>query len=265
MAGFEIPGVKLGADIDVQQVTDTGRNVVGRLQVGPIPSEQVVIVGAHVDHLGHGNVNVFGREDEKGQIHFGADDNASGVGAMLGVAEDIAEQVKNNPGEFRRDIIFAAWSGEELGLHGSHAYVAELQTKLAAKNSGTPQTSPASPSIYPRVAAYLNMDMVGRFEKVLILQGIGSSNYWSSQIERLHVATQLPVTLQKDTFLPTDATSFYQAGVPILAAFTGTHADYHTPRDTPDKLNYRPNRTDRRLYAINGPSNFGQPRAARFY
>ncbi len=233
MTGFEIPGVKLGAEIDVQQVTDTGRNVVGRLQVGPTPSEQVIIIGAHVDHLGMGTSTSLAREEEKGQIHFGADDNASGVGAMLEVAEELALQVKQNPGGFRRDIIFAAWSGEELGLHGSHAYVADLQ----AKSTAGPAAAQAA-SIYPRVAAYLNMDMVGRFEKVLILQGIGSSDFWGSHIERLHVVTQLPVKLQKDTNLPTDATSFYQAGVPILSAFTGTHADYHTPRDTPEKLDY---------------------------
>lgn len=233
MAGFEIPGIKLGAEIDVEQVTDQSRNVVGRLQVGPTPSEQVIVIGAHVDHLGTGTSTSLARDDEKGQIHFGADDNASGVGTMLEVAEELAAQVKKHPGAFRRDFVFAAWSGEELGLHGSHAYVADLQ----AKSTAGPAAAQAS-SIYPRVAAYLNMDMVGRFDKALIVQGIGSSDFWGSQVERLHVVTQLPVKLQKDTNLPTDATSFYQAGVPILSAFTGTHADYHTPRDTPDKLDY---------------------------
>jgi hypothetical protein len=244
LAGFDLPNVKLGGQIDVQQVIQTGRNVVGRLQVGPTPSEQVVMVGAHVDHLGKGTSTSLAREDEKGAIHFGADDNASGVATMLEVAESIGEYLHHHPGKLRRDLVFAAWSGEELGLHGSHAYVADLASRSnkppAVPNAGTNgQTPTAAPaSIYPRVAAYLNMDMVGRFDKALILQGIGSSQAWTGLIERLHVAVCLPLTLQKDTFLPTDATSFYQAGVPIVSAFTGTHLDYHTPRDTPDKLNY---------------------------
>lgn len=252
LTGFVIPDLKVSADIDVQQVTDTSRNVLGRLQVGPQPSEQVIVVGAHVDHLGRGTSSSLARENEKGEIHFGADDNASGVGTMLEVAEELVEQVRQNPAGWRRDIVFAAWSGEELGLHGSRALVADLQSMIgshaSASSSATstsvkadpnnPHAEPPKPSIYPHIAAYLNMDMVGRFDKVLILQGIGSSPDWTAEIERLHIAANLPITLQSDTNLPTDATSFYQAGVPILAAFTGTHGDYHSPRDTPDKLNY---------------------------
>src|SRR4051812_15259416 len=82
------------------------------------------------------------------------------------------------------------------------------------------------------------MDIVGRLQKSLILQGIGSSSDWRSEIERCNVPIGLPLTLQEDSYLPTDATSFYLRGVPILAAFTGAHSEYHTPRDTPEKLNY---------------------------
>ena len=92
--------------------------------------------------------------------------------------------------------------------------------------------------IYPAIAACLNMDMVGRFEKHLILQGIGSSSIWRGEIERRNAPVGLPITLQDDSYLPTDASSFYLRGVPILSAFTGAHSDYHTPRDTPEKLNY---------------------------
>lgn len=240
--GFEIPELKLTANIDVQQVTDTGRNVLGRLQVGPTPSEQVVVIGAHVDHLGRGTSNSLAREDEKGEIHFGADDNASGVAAMLEAAEQIGEEVRRNPAAYHRDFVFAAWSGEELGLHGSRAIVADMQKMMsshaASPAANDPHAAAEQPSIYPHVSAYLNMDMVGRFDETLLLQGIGSSRDWLPEIERLHIATDLPLRVQPDTNLPTDATSFYQAGVPILSAFTGSHEDYHSPRDTPDKLNY---------------------------
>ena len=82
------------------------------------------------------------------------------------------------------------------------------------------------------VVAALNMDMVGRLEDKLVLQGIGSSDAWPRIIERKNVVVGLPLKLSDDTDLPTDATSFYQSGVPILSAFTGSHSDYHTPRDT---------------------------------
>src|SRR5205823_11475562 len=95
-----------------------------------------------------------------------------------------------------------------------------------------------SPTLAPYIAAYLNMDMIGRLDKTLILQGVGSSSIWPGEIERANVPLGLSITAQNDSYLPTDATSFYLKGVPILNAFTGAHADYHTPRDTADKINY---------------------------
>ena len=89
-----------------------------------------------------------------------------------------------------------------------------------------------------RIAAYLNMDMIGRLDKALYLQGVGSSAVWLGEIERHNVALGLPAVPQTETYLPTDATSFYLKGVPVLNAFTGAHADYNTPRDTAEKLNY---------------------------
>jgi len=73
---------------------------------------------------------------------------------------------------------------------------------------------------------------------ILILQGIGSSSVWRGEIERRNAPVGLPLTLQDDSYLPTDASSFYLRGVPILSAFTGAHSEYHTPRDTPERLNY---------------------------
>lgn len=88
------------------------------------------------------------------------------------------------------------------------------------------------------IGAYLNMDMIGRLNKTLILQGVGSSDWWRPQIEKRNVPLGLPLTLQNDCFAPTDTTTFYPRGVPILNAFTGSHEDYHRPTDTADKLNY---------------------------
>jgi len=233
--GFPIDSVRLTAHLDVRRIEKKGRNVLGRLQVGPEPSEQVVVVGAHVDHLGRGGVaGSLAREDEQDQIHPGADDNASGVAGMLEIAQYLTDLKAHGKFDGKRDLLLAAWSGEELGLIGS-AYFAQ---QMAAEQTPLDDRDAAGQSIYPRIAACLNLDMVGRLRQRLILQGIGSSSIWRAEIERHNALVGLPLTLQPDTYLPTDASSFYLRGVPIVSAFTGSHAEYHTPRDTPDTLNY---------------------------
>ena len=118
--GFNLPKVRLAGEIGVNKITGTGRNVLGRLQAGDTPSEEVIVVGAHIDHLGAGKSGgSLAKEDQQNAIHFGADDNASGVAAMLEIAEYLSGQKKAGKLDLKRDVIFAGWSGEELGLHGS--------------------------------------------------------------------------------------------------------------------------------------------------
>lgn len=276
--GFEIKDVELAASIEVERVTGRGRNVLGRLPAGDSETEQVVLLGAHVDHLGKGaNSSSLARDDEEQMIHFGADDNASGVAAMLEVAEYLADLKSRGKLDLRRDVLFAAWSGEELGLLGSDHFVKSYGKTPAhphaqhhhgaPASNGQPQratkhhsaiSSPAtvasqsrhSDSIYPAVAACLNMDMVGRLTKSLVLQGVGSSSIWRGEIERRNAPVGLSITLQEDSYLPTDAKSFYTHGVPVLSAFTGSHSEYHTPRDTPDTLNYEGAAQVARLMAL---------------
>jgi peptidase M28-like protein/PDZ domain-containing protein len=114
-----------------------------------------------------------------------------------------------------------------LGLLGSTHFTRTL--------GGTPDRTT---SLAPRIVAYLNMDMVGRLDNTLTLQGVGSSSLWRDAINRANATIGLPITLQDDSYVPSDATAFYLQGVPILSAFTGAHEDYHTPRDTADKINY---------------------------
>ncbi len=250
MMGFEIKNVMVGAEIDVRQLLGTGRNVIGRLQMSDTPSEQAILVGAHVDHLGYGQGGSLAKNEERSLIHVGADDNASGVAGMLEVAEYLATLQRQGKLDMRRDVIFAAWSGEELGLHGSKHFCDNLYQRLHSSANtqqtgssphevslSTPQSSVSSP-IYPTIAAALNMDMIGRMDKQVVLQGLGSSDYWKPEIEKRNAVVGLSVKPSDDTQLPTDASSFYRAGVPIISAFTGSHSDYHTPRDTPEKLNY---------------------------
>jgi len=87
--------------------------------------------------------------------------------------------------------------------------------------------------------AYLNMDMVGRYQKKLTLHGVGSSTGWRKLIQQANVPVGLNLNLQNDSHIPTDTTSFFTKGIPILSAFTGLHPDYHSPSDTVDKINYK--------------------------
>jgi hypothetical protein len=180
-----------------------------------------------VDHLGRGEgPGSLARGEEKDKIHYGADDNASGVAGLLEIAEALASRAAAAGSGLGRDILFAAWSGEEIGLLGSNHFTRSYF------GSGAPG------GLAARVAAYLNLDMVGRLNRRLILQGVGSSHSWPALIERANAPLGLPIATRADSYLPTDATPFYLGGVPILSAFTGAHEDYHTPRDTPEKLDY---------------------------
>jgi len=223
-----IPQMNVSSVINIVHETKTGRNVLGRLRTKNGQKRSPVLVGAHLDHLGRGNVSMsLAKESEKGQIHFGADDNASGVAALLEMAERFSGFQKYGYLKPQRDMIFAAWSGEELGLLGSGHFVKEL-----IKSSGHKKLT-------RDISAYLNMDMVGRYRQKLTLNGIGSSSVWSHIVERANILAQLNLKMANDSYVPSDATSLYLAGVPVLSAFTGSHKDYHRPTDTPDKIDYQ--------------------------
>ncbi len=222
--GFIIPEIKVKIALAVERVRKTDRNVIGlippaRKAAGPT---EYVLLGAHYDHLGRGESS-GSREtgEETGQIHHGADDNASGVAAVLELAASLADEEKQKPDEFRRGVAVAFWSGEELGLLGS-TYFAE-HPLLGLSN----------------LVAYLNFDMVGRLrDNKLTLQGIGSSNRWRRLIEKRNLAAGFDLILQDDPYLPTDTTALYPKQIPVLAFFTGSHDDYHRPTDVADKVNY---------------------------
>ena len=241
--GFELKDQKLAAHIDIDQVERSGRNVLGRLRAGDKPTDQIVIIGAHIDHLGVGaNSSSLARDDEREGVHWGADDNASGVAAMLEVAEWLSSMKEQGKLSLKRDVVFAAWSGEEEGLLGANHFVKNFTANRQSPHGSEPV------SLYPSIAACLNMDMVGRMTDKVILQGVGSSSIWPAEIERRNVLLGLPLAIQNDSFIPTDASAFFIQGVPILSAFTGSHEDYHTPRDTPDKLNYDGACIDREIH-----------------
>lgn len=238
--GFVVPG-KIGeVHTDLVHEQKTGRNVLARLQIGDTPSESLIGIGAHVDHLGVGQGHDHGMQrwmqkqrfgglsspakKFTSAIYYGADDNASGIAGLLEIAQALAGKVRGGELNATRDILFAAWSGEELGLLGSTHY-----TKIATAQ-GT--------KLYPQFAAYFNMDMIGRLREHVIVGGVGSSSVWHAKLERNNMRHALNLQLQADPYLPTDSTAFYLQGVPVLSAYTGTHDDYHLPSDTAEKINY---------------------------
>jgi Tol biopolymer transport system component len=242
--GRQLIGVQATAEIALDQETRTGRNVLARLDLDGKPAGEgrpPLVIGAHVDHLGRGETagSLAGAEAE-GTIHPGADDNASGVAALIEVAQWLTARQDELDGA--RDVIFAAWSGEELGLLGSSHFV-----EARAEAAGADDLSEL-------VSAYINLDMVGRLSDEVIAGGVASSPIWEREIERRNAVVGLPITTSADTYMPTDATAFYLKGVPILSLFTGAHEDYHRPADTADKLNYEGLKEIARFVALVGRS-----------
>lgn len=221
---IEFKNIKLAASIDIQEVTGKGRNVVALLRVPG--AQKTILIGAHGDHLGIESENSLKTSQDKEQIHFGADDNASGAAVVLELAHYFSSMVKKSPQSLKQNIAFAIWSGEELGNLGSTSFLSQ-KTKMKQP-----------------INAYVNLDMVGRWSKnpqtkmlnPLLIQGVGSSTQWRKIIENLKITD--PIQLQDDPYLPTDAMSFYINKHPVISFFTGVHSDYHSPRDTEDKINY---------------------------
>ena len=189
----------------------SGKNVLGYLDNG---AATTVAVCAHYDHLGYG---AFGsRHTGEPAIHNGADDNASGVAAMLYIAEQLQAGIAKN-----NNYLFLAFSGEELGLYGSKHFVVNPTIDL------------------PQINYLLNMDMVGRLnnEKIVSVNGAGTSPLWKEVIPELNTAGIQP-KLSESGIGPSDHTNFYLKDIPVLHFFTGQHQDYHKPIDDAHLINY---------------------------
>jgi Tol biopolymer transport system component len=215
---FVLPKTKAKFATGIEHIRKTDRNVLAWL---PGTTDEYVIVGAHYDHLGVGGSGSLAKSGEEKKPHVGADDNASGTAVVLEMAAAMAAQRAEKPDQFKRGVLFALWSGEEIGLIGSSAFAEKPPMPL------------------DRAVAYVNFDMVGRMrDNKLVLQAVGSSKMWPKLIEKRNVAAGFALTLQEDPYLPTDVTALYPKRIPCLNFFTGSHEDYHRPSDTADKLDY---------------------------
>jgi aminopeptidase YwaD len=193
----------------------TGHNVVAYLDNG---AASTVIIGAHYDHLGHGeDSNTLYRGTER-VVYHGADDNASGVAAMIELARLLKEsKLRNN------NYLFIAFSGKELGLSGSRYFVEHPATDLK------------------KVNYMLNMDMIGRLNDTthaLTIGGYGTSPVWGPVCNAARDKKLFSLHFDSSAAGSGDQRSFYQAAIPVLFLSTGMHADYHKPGDDYDKINY---------------------------
>lgn len=198
--------------------TDNTRNVVMML---PGEDEELkneyLIFGAHFDHLGMGGKGSSSRAGDTVAVHYGADDNASGVAMMLELAEKFSDDGGN-----KRSIICIGFSGEEEGLLGSKHFVSDPPIDLS------------------KVNAMINLDMVGRLneDKTLQISGVGTAVGLQDLILSVSDTSDIKLALSEEGYGPSDHSSFYGKDIPVLFYFTGAHEDYHTPSDTYEDINY---------------------------
>ena len=206
--------IQLELQISVQAETRMISNVVGYL---PGETDEYLIIGAHYDHLGTGQQYSLA-SNQTGTVHPGADDNASGSAAVLALARHFSSLPK-----MRRGILFVTFAGEEIGLLGS-TWITQHPV-MPIRNA----------------TAMINMDMIGRMrDHSLIVGGVTSGEGMRARVEA--VAKHFPFELQmggQAVYGSSDHTAFTSHQIPVLFFFTGLHADYHRPSDTPDKIDSR--------------------------
>ncbi len=210
------PAPRIRLEVDIEPVRATGINVLGAVPA-LVESDDWIVIGAHYDHLGMGGEGSL--VPDTTAVHNGADDNASGTAGLLELAQEFAAMPSTD-----RNILFAAFAGEEEGLLGS-AFLAEH----LPPGAGHPE-------------AMLNMDMVGRLnsERSLTVYGTGTSPSWDGLLDELNGSSRFGFKLSRvpDGYGSSDHASFYAREIPVLHFFTGTHSDYHRPTDDADKLDY---------------------------
>jgi peptidase M28-like protein/PDZ domain-containing protein len=208
-------GTSIELTISISRSERTGTNIAAYIDN---KAKYTVIIGAHYDHLGYGEDgnSLFANAVKEHQIHHGADDNGSGTAALLQVAKWVKKSNLHN-----YNYLFINFSGEELGLYGSKAFVKDQNVDSA------------------HTSYMINMDMVGRLNDSthhLEIGGIGTSPAWGFVADM--AGSDFKITIDSSGVGPSDHTSFYYANIPVLFFFTGSHKDYHKPSDKADAINY---------------------------
>jgi hypothetical protein len=210
---FELNHIQVSLSSDLVREKSKSENVLGWLPASN-STKETLIIGAHYDHLGLGAEGSL--SPKWGEVHNGADDNASGVSGLLEMARFFGSRKE----QLKRNVLFIAFGGEELGVLGSAHFVKH----------------PAVP--LEKVVAMLNMDMIGRLrDKKLVVGGTGTSPAWKRMLTDLNTG-DLKIAFQEDGYGPSDHSVFYSKDIPVLFFFTGSHAEYHRPEDDANKIEY---------------------------
>lgn len=235
---------------DVIRADVPAYNVIGVIEGSdPVLKNEYIVIGAHYDHLGRGGEGSLA--PRPGEIHHGADDNASGTAGVIELARIFSTQ---RP-KLKRTLVFIAFGGEEEGLLGSNYYVNHPLVPL------------------DKTVAMINMDMIGRMkDRKLVIGGVGTAKEWREFITQANMSQKTTIaansgspapkgvpivvsangrpimtvdpngafelTMNEDGYGPSDHSSFYSKQIPVLFFWTGTHNDYHKPSDTFEKINY---------------------------
>jgi hypothetical protein len=216
---FEMTGWKAAGQTEIARRKIPSMNVLGYLPGAGNLAEEIVIVGAHFDHVGMGGAGSLAPGTV--EIHNGADDNGSGTVGMLEVAKRITDRVREQSADTpRRGILFMAFSAEELGLIGSEYYVNHPRFAL------------------DKTVAMLNLDMVGRISNnLLTVYGTGTAKGFDELLTEANEIGQFEIKRQPEGVGPSDHQSFFMKGIPVYHFFSGFHPDYHRPSDDFDKIN----------------------------
>ena len=220
-ASFALDGVTLHFKTDIirERTTDWNLAVVLPGQ-DPILKNETVVIGAHYDHLGRGNEFSLADKSEMGQVHCGADDNASGTSSVL----ELAQAFHQNRASLKRTVWILFFGAEELGTLGSNDFIQKPPPDFIVKNN----------------AAMVNLDMVGRCrDDRVMVNGAATGKGLDEILKQANAGIGLNIKTTADGFGGSDQTAFVTAGVPVLFFFTGSHSDYHKPSDTADKLNVK--------------------------
>ncbi len=221
---FDFDGSTASLATEIIRSTSMVRNVVGALEGSdPGLKDEWVVIGAHYDHLGLGDQSSLA-PSQIGEVHNGADDNASGTSGVM----ELARLAANDEREWARSVLFMAFAAEEIGLLGSSYF---------ADNSTIPIDA---------VNAMVNMDMIGRISNDrLFVGGVGTAPDFQEMLDEANnqagneadAAPSLDLDFSDSGYGASDHTPFNIKKIPVLFFFSGLHTDYHKPSDTYDKIN----------------------------
>lgn len=210
---------KVEAEAEIVKHKAQTANVIGFLYAADTSVyKSYVVIGAHYDHLGLGGPGSSSRVQDTMAVHNGADDNASGVSAVL----ELAGKLSTMRDKLRQNIVFVAFGAEEMGILGSKYFTEHPPVPLS------------------NIKAMINLDMVGRLNEDTLLQvnGTGTSKEAVDMLNKLNAKYHFNLKMGSEGYGPSDYAAFYAKNIPVFSITSGAHMDYHTPWDDREKINY---------------------------